>query len=154
MEYKLKKVSLEPLFITNKEDIPTFQSKIVFTEKNIGNTEFPFNSLYIVKHDENRLGYVYVSSLMDNSVTLKYVVDERIKDLSDIALVLEQITSYLSEYDMIKTFCLHVDPKDSYEFSLAVDAGYYPDCDDFESNGYRGPILFKKNNKNYKRNRR
>lgn len=122
------------------------------TSKN--NNRSIYQSAFVVEDLGTPVGYVFISSMIQDEVFLEYAVlkDQRGKGYGRD--IISETTDYLFQNHNIKSIRLDIDPSNKQSINAAEACGYTADEEEFASRNYLGRIQFVKDSEYYVSKRR
>ena len=95
---------------------------------------FELNSGYLVKIDNNIVGYVYYSAISNFRMYIEYLILSCYRKKGYGSLLLKESTDYILNNYNIKKICLDIDKSNLASMNTAISCGYMYDDDDLINN--------------------
>lgn len=108
-----------------------------------------YNSAFIVLDENNPIGYLFISSMINDEVFIEYSVLKEHRQKGYGKKVVNEISDYLFENNNIKSIILDIDPSNKNSMLLASSCGFFFDEEDYESRNYIGKMRFIKESNCY-----
>lgn len=96
--------------------------------------EFKLNSGYLVKIDDNIVGYVYFSAISNYRMYIEYLILSCYRKKGYGSLLLKESTDYILDNYNIKQICLDIDKSNLASMKTAISCGYMYDDSDLIDN--------------------
>lgn len=113
-----------------------------------------YQNAYIVLDKDIPIGYLYISSMINDEVYLEYSILKQYRHMGYASDLLYEITNYLFENNNIKNIKLDIDPSNKGSILVAISNGYNLDEEDYEKRNYLGKMKFIKESDCYISKRR
>lgn len=113
-----------------------------------------YQNAYIVLDKDTPVGYLYISSMINDEVYLEYSILKRYRNMGYASDLLYEISNYLFENCNIKNIKLDIDPSNKGSILVANSNGYILDEEDYEKRNYLGKMKFIKESDCYISKRR
>lgn len=108
-----------------------------------------FNSAFIVLDEKNPVGYLFISSMINDEVFIEYSVLKEQRQKGYGKRIVNEISDYLFENNNIKSIILDIDPSNKNSMLLASSCGFFFDEEDYEERNYVGKMRFIKESNCY-----
>lgn len=113
-----------------------------------------YNSAFIVLEEKNPIGYLFISSMINDEVFIEYSILKEYRQKGYGKKVVNEISDYLFENNNIKSIILDIDPSNKNSMLLASSCGFFFDEDDYEERNFVGKMRFIKESNCYINKRR
>ena len=113
-----------------------------------------FQSAFIVLDGGTPVGYVYISSMINDEVYLEYAILKEFRQMGYASDLVNELSDYLFENHNIRSIKLDIDPSNKNSTLVAESCGFYLDEEDFESRNFQGKMKFIKDSHCYISKRR
>lgn len=147
-ENDIKHIKLLKEFTTgdsNSKFIHDIKERLIMNNDNL------FGNGYIVKIEDEIVGYFYISPVVRDKVELEYSILKSYRGRGLGRKILNKVSKYLLDNYNIKDAYLTIDPSNQNSTFIAEESGFYMDEEEYAQNGYTGLITFTKENLNYVR---
>lgn len=108
-----------------------------------------FQNGYIVLEDDTPVGYLYISSKINDEVFLEYSILKEYRNMGYASDLLNETTNYLFNNYNIKSIKLDIDPSNKNSILVALSNGYILDQEEYESRNYIGKMKYIKESDYY-----
>lgn len=115
----------------------------------VNEKSYPFNTAFIVNCDNQDIGYVFISALVNDEVFLEISILKKFRSMGYGGLCLDEVTDYLFDNYNIKGISLDIDPSNEASIRTALSCGYSPDSEEFMERSMNGNMLYRKDNYYY-----
>lgn len=113
-----------------------------------------YQNAYIVLDKEIPVGYLYISSMINDEVYLEYSILKEYRGMGYATDLLYEVSNYLFKNYNIRNIKLDIDPSNKGSILVATSNGYILDEDDYERRNYIGKMKFVKESDCYVSKRR
>lgn len=118
------------------------------------NEKSVFQSAFIVLDKDIPIGYLYVSSMINDEVFLEYAILKECRGMGYASDVVSEVSDYLFQNYNIRSIKLDIDPSNKNSIYVANACGFILDEEEFESRNFMGKMKFIKESDCYISKRR
>lgn len=115
----------------------------------INQRNIPFECGFLVKIDNEIIGYLFISKKIKDEVFLESSILKKHRGKKYSTLILNEVSNYLMDEHNIKSIMLDIDPSNLSSIRSALSAGYQIDEEEFINRKMDGKILYRLDNYNY-----
>lgn len=123
-------------------------------EQSSGNDKSIFQSAFVVQDEDTPVGYLYISSLINDEVFLEYAVLKDFRGQGYASDMVSETTEYLFKKHNIRSIRLDIDPSNKNSMLVANSCGFLLDEEDYESRNFTGKMQFIKESDCYESKRK
>lgn len=123
-------------------------------EQSRDNDKSIYQSAFVVLDEDTPVGYLYISSLINDEVFLEYAVLKDFRGQGYASDMVSETTEYLFKKHNIKSIRLDIDPSNKNSMLVANACGFLLDDEDYESRNLTGKMQFIKESDCYESKRR
>lgn len=113
-----------------------------------------FNTAFVVLDEEVAIGYLFISSMINDEVFLEYAVLKEFRGMGYGSSIVNDVSDYLFQNFNIRSVRLDIDPSNKNSLLVANSCGFILDEENFENRNFIGKMQFVKENYNYISKRR
>lgn len=123
-------------------------------ENSKDNNESMYQSAFVVLDEDEPIGYLYISSMVNDEVFLEYAILKEFRRMGYASDIVNEVSDYLFENFNIRSIRLDIDPSNKNSILVANSCGFMLDEDEFESRNFIGKMQFVKESDCYISKRR
>ena len=101
-----------------------------------------FQSAFVVLDGTTPVGYVYISSMINDEIYLEYAILKEFRQMGYASDLVNELSVYLFENHNIRSIKLDIDPSNQGSILVAEACGFSLDEADFESRNFQGKMKF------------
>lgn len=101
-----------------------------------------FQSAFIIEDDETPVGYLFISSMINDEVFLEYAILKEFRGMGYASDVVNEVSDYLFHNYNIRSIKLDIDPSNKNSIYVADACGFILDDEEFESRNFIGKMKF------------
>ena len=113
-----------------------------------------FGKAYIVLHNIEPIGYLYISGIVNDDVYIEYSILNSKRNLGYGTLLVKEITDYIFLNYNIRQIKLDISLNNQPSINIARKNGFDLNEVDFENRGYSNKLIFEKDNLFYENRRK
>jgi len=140
-------LNIKKEFETNSSS--NFIHQIVERLENSKDCNSLFNSAFIVLDEHIPVGYLFISSNINDEVFLECSILKEFRGMGYGSAVTNEISDYLFEEQNIRSIKLDIDPSNKKSILAANSCGFFLDEEDYELRNYTGKMRFVKESSCY-----
>lgn len=96
------------------------------------NSDIVFNNAYLVEHENNIVGYVYLSRQQHNNIYIEYLIIKDHRKKGHATNILDELIEYLFENNPdLESIHLSIDPSNIKSINVAEKLGFICDEDTY-----------------------
>lgn len=115
----------------------------------VNQRNIPFESGFLIKIDNQIIGYMFISKKRNDEVFLEYSILKKYRGKKYSTLILNEVSNYLMNEHNIRSIALDIDPSNLSSIRSALSAGYEIDEEEYINRKMEGKILYRLDNYNY-----
>ena len=101
-----------------------------------------FHSAFIIEEDETPIGYLFISSIINDEVFLEYAILKEFRGMGYASDLVNELSDYLFHNYNIRSIKLDIDPSNKNSMYVANACGFILDEEEFESRNFIGKMKF------------
>ena len=108
-----------------------------------------FQTAFIIEDDETPIGYLFISSMINDEVFLEYAILKEFRGMGYASDTINEVSDYLFHNYNIRSIKLDIDPSNKNSIYVANACGFILDDEEFESRNFIGKMKFIKESNCY-----
>lgn len=111
-------------------------------ENSKNNSKSLFHSAFVIKDDKTPVGYLFISSIINDEVFLEYAILKEFRGMGYASDIVNEVSDFLFENYNIKSIKLDIAPNNKNSIYVANACGFILDDEEFESRNFMGKMKF------------